>query len=105
MAKVLKDSTVKLVHSLLTNSKKAREDDKFIVCCFWKKECSVLGITDVSGLLNAYHQGKLTNHDSVTRARRKLQELYPELRGENYEQRQNELEPEIREEINQFKKV
>ena len=102
MAKVLKNSTVELVHKLLKTSEKARDDDKFIVCCFWKKESQKLNLETVSDLLNAYHQGRLTNHDSVTRARRKLQELYPELRGSKYEERQEELEREIRKEIKTF---
>ena len=38
--------------------------------------------------MKMYYEGKLTNSDSITRARRKVQELCPELRGKVYKARQ-----------------
>ena len=39
-------------------------------------------------LLKMYVNGDLVNHDTITRARRKVQEENPSLRGENYNGRQ-----------------
>ena len=47
--------------------------------------------SDISGydFLIQLYNGKYTSTDNITRARRKLQEHYPELRGKNYEIRKN----------------
>lgn len=103
MSKILDKSTVVLVKKVLVGSLKARDDDRFINCTIWNKECDELGLDTRKEFLNAYYKGRLTNHDSITRCRRKLQEMYPELRGEKYEERQEILEPKVKEEIKNMK--
>ena len=49
-----------------------------------------------------YHKGKLTLADSITRARRKLQEEDKTLRGKNWYKRKNRQE-EVRQEIIEYK--
>ena len=45
--------------------------------------------------------GNLPSPDTITRARRKIQEKHPELRGVNYVERQK-LEKQVRENINKL---
>jgi hypothetical protein len=45
--------------------------------------------------------GNLPSPDTITRARRKIQEKHPELRGVNYVERQK-LEKQVRENINKI---
>lgn len=87
MSKLLGKSTVKLVKHLLTVSTRARDDEKFIEVTIWNKECDKLGIDSRKGFLNAYYKNQLTPSKSIRRIKEKLQELFPELRGEKYEQK------------------
>ena len=87
MSKLLGKSTVKLVKHMLTVSSRAREDEKFIEVAIWNKECDKLGIDSRKGFLNAYYQNQLTPSTSIRRTKQKLQELFPELRGEKYEEK------------------
>lgn len=43
-------------------------------------------------LLNKIVNSEIVNYDTLTRARRKLQEKYPHLRGESYVKRKSESE-------------
>lgn len=58
----------------------------------WIQELNALG-EDYKKLsavdfMHFYAEGKLTNTDTITRIRRKLQETSPNLRGKKYEKRQ-----------------
>lgn len=79
-----------------------RDDDKILCTNFWAMEISRLGkeyetlsFTEFGEL---YMSGKLTNHDIITRARRRVTENNPELRGKNYTERKRQ-EESVREEI------
>lgn len=103
MSKLLKRSTVEIVKHILTVSTNSRDDDTFILVTIWNKECDALGVDTRKGFLNAYYKKKLTSAESIRRTRQKLQELHPELRGDKYEERQQKIEPEVRDEIKKFK--
>jgi hypothetical protein len=103
MSRLLKKTVVQIVKHILTVSTNSRDDDSFILVTIWNKECDALGIDTRKGFLNAYYKKKLTSAESIRRTRQKLQELYPELRGEKYEDRKDRLEPEVRKEITNFK--
>lgn len=88
-------STMTVVQDLLSKYPHLRDDDNKLVANIWfgerKSEYTTYFLSD-------YAEGKLTPADSITRARRKLQELHPELRGKKYNERHKE-EKKVRKNI------
>lgn len=84
------------VKSLLEKSEKCRSDDRILTSSVWWYAISDLNIDfdelSAKGLLDLYMRNLLPNHDSITRARRKVQEDNPSLRGLNYKSRQDNQE-------------
>ena len=82
------------VEILLTKYPTLRDDDKLLVTKLWDIELQRLNINPktntVSIFLSLYQQGKLSNAELIARARRKVQELNPELRGVNWLERHKE---------------
>lgn len=74
-----------LVKQILEASELARNNDKFLMWMIWDKEGVLLGNT-----LTAEGFKRGTSPESITRARRKVQELHPELQaaGGVWERRQ-----------------
>lgn len=87
-----------LVVKLLTKYPHLRDSDQKLVSNIWYYELdgAELSAKDFIGLIA---NKKLTNYDSITRARRKVQEEHEELRGTNYTKRK-EQEAVVREGIN-----
>lgn len=77
------------VESLLMQSSQYRNNDDALVVRFWWDELPNKEISAKDFLIQ-YKLGNLTSADTITRARRKLQELYPHLRGEVWEKRHKE---------------
>ena len=68
-----------------------RDDDNRLCCNIWNDELKnfvFLETGRVRDFLRLYALGKLTSAPSIKRARAKLQEEVPELRGEKYKKRQ-----------------
>ena len=82
------------VKTLLSKYPEMRDSDKFLVTNFWFFELRNKGINveekPISEFLALYQQGLVTNSDLITRARRKVQEENPDLRGESWEERHKE---------------
>ena len=82
------------VEILLTRFPELRDDDKLLVTKMWFFEMKKLNLepktAPISLFLELYKQGQLSNADIVTRARSKVQELYPELRGKVWDERHKE---------------
>lgn len=104
MGHVLASNILESVKIILESQPSSRDNDHWIITTIWDAECQKLKINSLSEFLVAYFNGKLTNHDSVTRARRALQEKYEHLRGKNYEKRQGKLQEETIEDVIKFKK-
>ena len=87
-------SLTEKVEILLTKFPELRDDDKLLVTKMWYFEMKKLNLepnqAPTSLFLELYQQGQLSNADVVGRARRKVQELKPELRGNNWEERHKE---------------
>lgn len=73
-----------IVRAILENDLKARDNDRILCVKFWARE---LGNNPQEWFMHLYSIGELTNHDSITRARRKLQEEHEHLRGNRYRER------------------
>lgn len=81
-------TTMAKVESILNLWPKAKDNDKLLVSIYWAQQIHDDGgeVTKMSAwnLLKDLSDGKLTDSDTITRARRKLQETKPELRGAKY---------------------
>lgn len=77
------------VEQLLRESQMYRDSDEKLWARIIQDIVTIRELQNISGyhLLRLYVEGKLPTYDSVTRARRKIQEAFPELRGYKYEAR------------------
>jgi hypothetical protein len=64
------------VFFLLKHSEECRDDDRILLSSIWKNE-----LGEESNVLKSLEEGKISNPETITRIRRKLQEKYPDLRG------------------------
>ena len=89
------------VIQLLTWYPQLRDNDPLLVATFQKYEIGANKFEKLSAreFLTLMIDGKITTYDTITRARRKIQEEYPQLRGENYIERQKNS-VEVRNKIN-----
>lgn len=72
------------VYGTLIENPKCRDDDRQLMATIWKKETKAKTFDEfISELLG----GELTNFESASRMRRKIQERNKDLRGDNYENR------------------
>lgn len=85
---------------LLKEDTKYRDDDNALVARIWWDELRAKNIEGTSAtatqFLTLYRDGKVTTADSITRARRKAQELHKELRGASYTNRQVHKTEEVK---------
>lgn len=89
------------VKEILTRLPETRDNDRELIAAYWRHEDQLLGFKSAETLLRDFLNGKLANPDDITRARRKLQAAYPELRGEHWTQQQRAVnEVDVRENIN-----
>lgn len=70
------------VYSVLTDFPRSRDDDRLLLTTIWLKEMKDLENPD---FLYHFVSGSLSNPETITRIRRKLQEQHPCLRGEKWE--------------------
>ena len=87
-----------VVEKALENNPKCRDSDMYLVAYIWWGESQDNGRfkdKSASDLLISIGQGKVTNYESISRARRILQQLHPELRGKKYKKRHKKQEEVI----------
>ena len=79
------------VKALLIKHPHLRADDNRLIASvyFHESEINLKNITAID-FLHDFANGKYTSPESIRRCRQKLQEDYPELRGNNYSLKQNE---------------
>ena len=87
------------VKHLLTNHPHLRDCDQKLTANIWHSEVNCASAISARTFLKYLSEGRLTSQDSITRARRKLQEENIELRGNKYKARQTE-ENNVRQNIN-----
>ena len=91
----------KLIKSLLIEKEAYRDDDELLTARVWfdelKYELAVDPYTESSvAFMQLYSKGKITTADTITRARRKVQEENKELRGNNYVERKGKKQQEVK---------
>lgn len=79
------------VKQLLRHRPHLRDDDYKLIANVWHSEIKGTQL-DAFGFLQMFSEGKLANPESIRRIRQKLQEEFPELRGEKYKRRHQETE-------------
>ena len=92
------------VKEVLTENQEARDNDMLLISLVWAKEINPFNFNNmiVSDFLSLMARYKISHATSIIRSRQKLQELYSEYRGDNYNKRHYKHEPEVRKEINQW---
>jgi hypothetical protein len=96
-------STIKRIKAMqkqvayyLHHKESLRDDDKLLVANIWYQELLDKNIDSKKfsafDFLQMYADDTLTNSDIITRARRKVQEENPQLRGKNWAKRHKEAE-------------
>jgi hypothetical protein len=96
----LKDVKTK-VEELLTNNPKTRDSDNLLVATYYFYEAGGkdnLQQQSAFDFLKKMSNGSLTSFESISRARRKIQEQNPQLRGNNYKDRK-ETSEDVRQNI------
>ena len=87
------------VESILENDVKSRDNDMRLIALIWHKELIRGDLKDLYyPFLRKVAENKLTNFESISRCRRKLQEIQPDLRGEKYierHKRQEEMKDDL----------
>lgn len=75
------------VKYILTKWFATKDNDMLLVAQFWALESKFNEKNQAYEVFDAMSKGTLTSYESITRARRKLQEMHPELRGLSWEKR------------------
>jgi hypothetical protein len=91
-----------VVKDALIRYPKYRDDDNKLVAYIWWKNLKNNNIPEdiiAMDFLQLYAKNELPQADAITRARRKVQEENPELRGELYNER-HQLKEEVKNNIN-----
>jgi|TARA_R100000482_G_scaffold124916_4_gene79885 hypothetical protein len=76
-----------IVEKQLKTNPKLRDSDSKLVATIWYNSTHIKDMSALD-LLKAIGNGDLVSWSSITRVRRKLQEINPELRGRKYQKRQ-----------------
>ena len=88
------------ITGLLTNHPHLRDNDrKLVATVWWQKVGEPLEYLVGKDILKMYADGDLPDVDSITRCRRRLQEVREDLRGIKWESRhksENEIIKEVR---------
>ncbi len=91
------------VKHLLAETPRYRDNDKLLVARIWWEEMQSKGINPETAtarqLMDLMVDNRLTKYDSILRARRKVQEHFPNLRGiirTHRLQKQNKIKENIR---------
>ena len=92
----------KKVADILTLKSKSRDNDFYLMYWVWKNEFQALNVsnkmtldfdrTNIVNLLSLLKDRKLSHPSGIMRARRKLQEEHPGLRGDVWKIRHKEQE-------------
>lgn len=94
---------VEQVARILEAHPATRDDDRQLVAAYWRVEQPMLfAFRPAEAVLRALVEKQISSPDDITRARRKVQQLCPELRGSTWRERQRyNAEEDVRQNINQ----
>lgn len=93
--------TKPIVKALLENYATLRDNDERLICNVWLADLARNGLNmkcEIEVFFNMFASGDITNADTITRVRRKLQEEHKHLRGKLWAVRhghQEEVQKEL----------
>ena len=96
-------STIKgMVKALLIKKPELRDNDSALIATVWWYQSQ--DISDKTEFLRRFANKKYTNPESIRRCRQKLQELNPDLRGDNWNKEHNtkEKQSSVKQQLNNF---
>jgi len=76
-----------VVKKLLEKERELRDNDDALVCTIWHMEFPEAEKVSALHFMWAYAQGRITDADTITRARRQVQADNQELRGSTWRER------------------
>jgi hypothetical protein len=77
-----------------------RDSDELLIATMWYHEARLSeGNRSAVDLLNKFINGDLSSAESIRRSRQKIQQDFPELRGQAYKKRQGKLKEETLKEL------
>ena len=81
-------SVVDDVELFLTKYPSLRDDDEKLMANIWNSHIGNLEDVDAKEILHMLAKHELPSYESISRSRRKIQELNPNLRGDKWIERQ-----------------
>lgn len=81
--------TIDRIKTILERDARMRDNDELLIAFVWYYEIPEDRRQSMSAwdFLAGYSKRKFTSAESIRRCRAKLQEMHPELRGDNYDKR------------------
>jgi hypothetical protein len=93
-----------VVTEALEEDIRTRDNDNLLLATVWFHQIGEqIQYMSASDFLKTLAHGKLYKPYSITRCRRKVQELNSDLRGESYNKRKKDMTEKIKEEIRTMK--
>lgn len=94
------------VKELLTKYPNLRDDKNMTVVAIWRDDLNG-NEKNISGwdLMKLMIEGRVSDPENIRRNWQRLQADFPELRGKNYEKRHAKNEPDVREQIINYKHI
>ena len=86
----------------LTKYPPLRDNDERLMANIWNKYIGNINYLNAKDILTMLAKGDLPSYESISRCRRKLQELHPELRGEKWEER-HKKQQSVKNELKQIR--
>ena len=81
-------SVIDEVEKFLTEYPVLRDDDEKLMANIWNKHLGDITYVNGEDILKMLANHELPSYESISRCRRKIQELKPKLRGEKWTERQ-----------------
>lgn len=79
-----------VIIELLKSDSNLRDSDNKLISAVWRKEIHGANHYSAKSFLIKYANNEFSSPVTISRVRRKVQEDYPELRGDSYEARHKE---------------
>lgn len=98
-------SVTNKVKKILEKIPETRDNDNLLCLWYWCYEVNISNPEKLNNLNLLFINNSITNPSSITRAGRKIKELFPELRGNYYklrkemEEKHSEMQNKLKEEI------
>jgi hypothetical protein len=92
MAIQINRKTVERVHWFLINYPETRDDDMKLAEGLWKQDVPHFQILRAPQFVEKMQTGEVTHFETIRRARARVQQLNPDLRGSNYGQKKVKAE-------------